>query len=68
LLDLFGPWPGYVLVEITAVAITWALMTCPWTGNPAQGPDSPPSGTGRRNVTDPSSAPSHDRSTPMSDP
>ena len=31
LLDLFGPWPGYVVVEIVVVAAVWALMTWPWT-------------------------------------
>ena len=30
LLDLFGPWPGYVAVEIAVVAAVWALMTWPW--------------------------------------
>jgi hypothetical integral membrane protein (TIGR02206 family) len=30
LLDLFGPWPGYVVVEIAVVAGVWALMTWPW--------------------------------------
>lgn len=29
-LDLFGPWPYYVAVEIAVVAITWALLTWPW--------------------------------------
>ena len=31
LLDLFGPWPGYVVVEVVVVAGVWALMTWPWT-------------------------------------
>ena len=30
LLDLAGPWPGYVVVEVAAVAAVWALMTWPW--------------------------------------
>ena len=30
ILDLFGPWPWYVAVEIVLVAIVWALMTLPW--------------------------------------
>ncbi len=30
LLDLFGPWPGYVVVEVAVVAGVWALMTWPW--------------------------------------
>ena len=33
LLDLFGPWPGYVVVEVAVVAGVWALMTWPWTQN-----------------------------------
>ncbi len=31
LLDLFGPWPAYVVVAAVVVAIVWALMTWPWT-------------------------------------
>ena len=34
LLDLFGPWPAYVVVEIALVAAVWALMTWPWTRAP----------------------------------
>lgn len=30
LLDLLGPWPWYVLLEIVVVAGGWALMTWPW--------------------------------------
>jgi hypothetical integral membrane protein (TIGR02206 family) len=30
LLDLAGPWPLYVLVEVVVVAGVWALMTWPW--------------------------------------
>jgi hypothetical integral membrane protein (TIGR02206 family) len=30
-LDLFGPWPGYVLVEVVVVCSVWALITLPWT-------------------------------------
>jgi hypothetical integral membrane protein (TIGR02206 family) len=30
LLDLFGPWPLYVLVASVLIAIVWALMTWPW--------------------------------------
>ncbi len=30
LLDLFGPWPFYVLVGAALVATVWALMTWPW--------------------------------------
>ena len=31
LLDLFGPWPGYVVVEVALALVIWALMTWPWT-------------------------------------
>jgi hypothetical integral membrane protein (TIGR02206 family) len=30
ILDVLGPWPVYLLVEITIVLIVWALMTWPW--------------------------------------
>ena len=31
LLDLLGPWPWYVVVEIAVIAIGWAvLLTLPW--------------------------------------
>ena len=30
LLDLFGPWPIYVLSAGVLIAIVWALMTWPW--------------------------------------
>ena len=29
-LDLLGPWPWYVLAEVTIIAAAWALMTWPW--------------------------------------
>ena len=29
-LDVLGPWPVYLVVEITIVLIVWALMTWPW--------------------------------------
>jgi len=29
-LDVLGPWPVYLLAEITIVLIVWALMTWPW--------------------------------------
>jgi hypothetical integral membrane protein (TIGR02206 family) len=38
LLDLFGPWPTYVVVEIALVAGIWALMTWPWTRAPGPTP------------------------------
>src|SRR5680860_1418663 len=30
LLDLMGPWPVYVVVEIGVVLLVWALITWPW--------------------------------------
>ncbi len=30
ILDVMGPWPLYVVVEIALVAGVWALMTWPW--------------------------------------
>ncbi|WP_129668514.1 TIGR02206 family membrane protein [Phytoactinopolyspora endophytica] len=36
LLDWFGPWPWYVLVEIVIVASVWALITWPWVTRAAQ--------------------------------
>lgn len=30
ILDVLGPWPVYLLVEIALVVIVWALMTWPW--------------------------------------
>ena len=30
ILDLLGPWPLYVFVEIALIAVVWALMTWPW--------------------------------------
>jgi hypothetical integral membrane protein (TIGR02206 family) len=29
-LDLLGPWPGYVVVEVVVIAAVWALLTLPW--------------------------------------
>ncbi len=34
ILDLLGPWPWYVVVEIGIVAVVWALMTWPWVRRP----------------------------------
>lgn len=31
ILDLFGPWPWYLLVEAIAIIAVWALITWPWT-------------------------------------
>jgi hypothetical integral membrane protein (TIGR02206 family) len=41
ILDLLGPWPVYLLVEITLVAIVWALMTWPWERIRRRAADSP---------------------------
>lgn len=30
ILDLLGPWPMYLLIEIAVVVVVWALMTWPW--------------------------------------
>lgn len=32
LLDLFGPWPWYLAVELAFGMTLWALLTLPWTG------------------------------------
>ena len=60
LLDLFGPWPGYVLVEIAVVAGVWALMTWPWTrtahhpeGAESAAPEHQPAGSTQRPRTRP---------------
>ncbi|MEX5270741.1 TMEM164-related integral membrane acyltransferase [Kocuria sabuli] len=31
ILDLFGPWPWYLLVEFLIITVAWALITWPWT-------------------------------------
>ncbi|WP_026877396.1 TIGR02206 family membrane protein [Jiangella gansuensis] len=31
ILDLFGPWPWYLVVEAVLLAGVWALITWPWT-------------------------------------
>ena len=33
-LDVLGPWPWYVVVEMAIVLVGWALITVPWTGVP----------------------------------
>jgi hypothetical integral membrane protein (TIGR02206 family) len=38
LLDLFGPWPVYLLVVTVLVLIVWALMTWPWVRRAARLP------------------------------
>src|SRR5699024_3408988 len=30
ILDLFGPWPLYVLFEVAVILTVWALMVWPW--------------------------------------
>lgn len=30
-LDLLGPWPGYVILEVAIVAGLWAILVWPWT-------------------------------------
>ena len=46
LLDLFGPWPGYVVVEVALALIIWALMTWPWTRTRRQKEAAPSQGRG----------------------
>lgn len=36
-LDLLGPWPLYVLVEVAVLVVVWALMTWPWAARAARG-------------------------------
>lgn len=36
-LDLFGPWPWYVAVEIVVVVVLWALLTWPWVRSASRG-------------------------------
>jgi hypothetical integral membrane protein (TIGR02206 family) len=40
-LDLFGPWPWYLLVELLIIAAVWALMTWPWTIRRPADPSAP---------------------------
>ncbi|HET6560433.1 MAG TPA: TIGR02206 family membrane protein [Marmoricola sp.] len=46
-LDLFGPWPGYVVVEVAVVVGVWALMTWPWVRAARKRQDPPHSSAGR---------------------
>ena len=46
LLDLFGPWPGYVVVEVVLVSVVWALMTWPWVRGASRSAPSPDSSAG----------------------
>jgi len=36
LLDLLGPWPLYVVLEISIIVTVWALMTWPWVAREAR--------------------------------
>ncbi|MDO9379168.1 MAG: TIGR02206 family membrane protein [Nocardioidaceae bacterium] len=38
-LDLLGPWPGYVVVEIAVVIAAWALLTWPWARRSSRRPE-----------------------------
>jgi len=37
-LDLLGPWPVYLVLEILIVLAAWALLTWPWTRKPSAEP------------------------------
>jgi hypothetical integral membrane protein (TIGR02206 family) len=37
-LDLLGPWPVYLVLEILIVLAAWALLTWPWTRKPSVEP------------------------------
>ena len=55
ILDLLGPWPTYVVVEIALVAAVWALITLPWTlrdRRTAPVPAASGSGAASRSTTD----------------
>ena len=41
ILDLLGPWPVYVILEIGIVLVAWALMTWPWTRAASRQPATP---------------------------
>lgn len=42
ILDLLGPWPWYVVVEVVVVAVAWALLTWPWVALERSGAARPP--------------------------
>jgi hypothetical integral membrane protein (TIGR02206 family) len=44
LLDLLGPWPAYVAVEVVILASIWALMTVPWVRSGRTAPEQPSAG------------------------
>jgi hypothetical integral membrane protein (TIGR02206 family) len=35
-LDVLGPWPVYLLVEMAIILLGWALITLPWSGLPGR--------------------------------
>ncbi len=39
MLDFLGPWPLYVVLEISLVLAVWALMTWPWVASRAKRPE-----------------------------
>ena len=41
LLDVLGPWPAYVGVEVLVLAGVWAAMTWPWVRSARVAPDRP---------------------------
>ena len=49
-LDLLGPWPTYVIIEIAVIAAVWALLTLPWvlSGSSRSRADAPRATTGSR--------------------
>src|SRR3954453_8546449 len=44
LLDVLGPWPAYVGVEVVILAVGWALMTWPWVAAGRTVPERPSPG------------------------
>jgi hypothetical integral membrane protein (TIGR02206 family) len=44
LLDVFGPWPAYVGVEVLVLVAGWALMTWPWVRAGRTAPERPNAG------------------------
>ncbi|MFI2707570.1 hypothetical protein ACH5WX_08495, partial [Nocardioides sp. CER28] len=52
-LDLFGPWPVYVVVLIAVVLAGWALMTWPWVAADRRERRPAPRVSSRRGPADP---------------
>ncbi|MGY2874134.1 putative integral membrane protein (TIGR02206 family) [Marmoricola sp. URHA0025 HA25] len=44
LLDVLGPWPAYLGVEVVILAVGWALMTWPWVAAGRTAPVRPSAG------------------------